>query len=182
MPLTIKVPEGEYWDEKNNRFITVKAVTLELEHSLISVSKWEAKWQKPFLGDKVERTDEQTFDYIKDMTLTRNVPDDVYRVISQTQLDIIADYISAPMTATTFSSNGISRANQKIVTSEVIYYWMVALTIPFECQKWHLNRLLTLIRVCNEKNKPPTKMSRQQILQQQRALNEKRRAELGTRG
>lgn len=172
-------PEG--WDEKKQEFVEPKVQVLQLEHSLVSLSKWESKWCKPFLT-KDEKTYEETIDYIKFMTLTQNVKPEVYDYISQENMRDINAYIDAPMTATTFSEDKNGKRSREIVTSELIYYWMIALNIPFECQKWHLNRLLTLIRVCNIKNTPPKKMSKRELASRNAALNAARRKQLNTKG
>lgn len=179
--LWITIPESEFYDERKNEFIYLKKTTLQLEHSLVSLSKWESRWNKPFLT-KDEKTAEETLDYIKCMTITQNVKDYVYYVLTRQQIDTINDYIDAPMTATTFSKTHNMRKNREIVTAEIIYYWMVTLNIPFECQKWHLNRLLTLINVCNIKNEPSKKMGRREIMNQNRNLNAQRRRALKTKG
>lgn len=179
--LTITVPAVEEWDEQNERFISSKAQTLQLEHSLVSISKWEMKWKIPFLSSD-EKTIEQQLDYIRCMTLTQNVDPSVYRRLTADNFKDISEYISTDMTATTFSKTNRRGGRNKIITSEVIYYWMVAMQIPFECQKWHLSRLLTLIRVYEEENQPKKKMSRRQILQQNAALNAARRKKLNSRG
>lgn len=179
--LTITIPASEMWDEKNEKFIEIKECTLQLEHSLISLSKWESKWCKPFLFTK-EKTEEETLDYVRCMTLTTRVSPEVYYGLTSENIKAINTYIEAPMTATCFRADRNGRGNREIVTSELIYYWMIALNIPFECQKWHLNRLLTLIRVCNIKNQPAKKMSRREIMSRNAALNAARRKQLGTNG
>lgn len=179
--LTITVPAFEMWDEKNEKFVNIKECTLQLEHSLISLSKWESKWCKPFLFTK-EKTEEETLDYVRCMTLTSRVSPEVYYGLTSENIKAINRYIEAPMTATCFGADRNGRGNREIVTSELIYYWMIALNIPFECQKWHLNRLLTLIRVCNIKNQPAKKMSRREIMSRNAALNAARRKQLGTNG
>lgn len=155
--LTILVPPQEFYDEKTNLFFQTKECTLKLEHSLLSISKWESKYHKPFLSkDKDDvRTPKEMLDYIKCMTIN-TVPEIVYDVLTRDMLLKVNDYIQDPMTATTIGSKSTS-GRREIYTSEVIYYWMTAFNIPFECEKWHLNRLLMLIRVCNEMNKPPEK-------------------------
>lgn len=178
--LKIIVPEMEYYDELNEEFIFAKEQVLQLEHSLVSISKWEAKWHTPFLDGK-DKTFEQLIDYVRCMTITQNVNEEVYSRLTESNMNDINDYIENPMTATTFSDNR-QTPNREIITSEVIYYWMVSFNIPFECQKWHLNRLLTLIKVCNVKNNPPKKMSRNEILQRNKALNEARKKKLNTKG
>lgn len=178
--LTIPLsPEG--FNEKTDEFVEPRTVTLLLEHSLISLSKWESKWCKPFLA-KEETTYEETIDYIKCMTTTQNVDPDVYNHLTQENVNQINEYISAPMTATTFRDEKKGRINNEIITSELVYYWMVALQIPFECQKWHLNRLLTLIKVCNIKNQPPKKMSKGDVMRRNSELNAARRKRLNSKG
>ena len=178
--LTIVIPETEEYDQRTETFIPRKKETLNLEHSLVSLSKWESKWKKPFLSDD-PKTLEESIDYIRCMTINPVDPS-VYRRITQKMMQRINDYISDPMTATTFREDPNQRHSREIITAEIIYYWMVALQIPFECQKWHLNRLMVLIRVCNIKNTPPEKMSRGDIYRQNAALNAARRKAHGTRG
>ena len=179
--LRIVIPESELFNEQTGEFISVKKQTLQLEHSLVSLSKWESKWHKPFLG-KEDKTFDETIDYIRCMTLSQNIDPNIYMFLTQENIKEINDYIGDPMTATTFSDDGNGRNNREIITSELIYYWMVALNIPFECQKWHLNRLLTLIRVCNIKNQPPKKRSQGQIMSRNAALNAARRKQLNSKG
>lgn len=179
--LRITIPGGELWNERNNEFITVKEQPLQLEHSLVSLSKWESKWCKPFLT-KQEKSDEEIMDYIRCMTLTQNVDPAAYRNLSRQNYEQVDQYIEAPMTATWFGKERNGPGNREQVTAELIYYWMIALNIPFECQKWHLNRLLTLIRVCNIKNQPGKKMSKRELLSRNAALNAARRKKLNTRG
>ena len=179
--LTITIPAGELWDEKNQQFISVKEQTLQLEHSLVSLSKWESKWCKPFLSQK-EKTLEETIDYVKCMTITPNVKPEIYNFLTNSNINQINKYISAPMTATWFTNDRVGKLSSEQVTSELIYYWMIALNIPFECQKWHLNRLLTLIKVCNIKNQPAKKMSKRDIMSRNSALNAARRKQLHTKG
>lgn len=180
----LTIPGYEYYDEKTNRFGNTKTTTLQLEHSLISLSKWEEKWEKPFLG-KEEKTIEQCVDYIRCMTITQNVDPMVYNGLTQENIDQVNKYIEAPMTATWFNETGNKAFSHQTITAEIIYYWMIALNIPFECQKWHLNKLLTLIRVCNIKNTPPKKNKggvNQMTLKQRAALNEARRKQMHTNG
>ena len=179
--LSITILAKELWDEVNQEFIQVKEQTLQLEHSLVSLSKWESKWCKPFFS-KQDKTYEEVIDYIKCMTLTRNVDPLVYKCLSDKNIQAVNDYINAPMTATTFSNDKAGRGGREIITSELIYYWMIALNIPFECRKWHLNRLLTLVRVCNIKNTPPKKMGQRDTISQYAALNEARKKQLHTKG
>lgn len=177
--LTIVVPDQEFFNEEMQEFFTLKGQTLQLEHSLVSLSKWESKWNKPFLS-KNEKTLKETIDYIKCMTITQNVKPYIYDMLTNENILDINKYIDSPMTATTF--NVQNTPSREIVTSEIIYYWMISLNIPLECQKWHLNRLLTLIRVCNLKNAPSKKMSKKEIMSRNAALNAARRKKLNTKG
>lgn len=179
--LIITIPATEQFDEIRGEFLVTKEHTLQLEHSLVSISKWESKWCKPFLG-KNDKTAAETIDYIKCMTLNKNISDEVYGCLTQNNIRDINEYIGAPMTATYFYTNERGKKNNEQITSELIYYWMIALNIPFECQKWHLNRLLTLIRVCNVKNSPPKKMSKRDIASRNAQLNAARRKQLNTKG
>lgn len=179
--LQITIPDQEFWDEKAQMFINKKGMTLTLEHSLVSLSKWESRWCKPFLT-KEDKTNEETLDYIKCMTLTQNVPPDIYFMLTTENIKQIQEYIDNPHTATTIHENQNGPKNREVVTSELIYYWMTALNIPWESQKWHLNRLLTLIRVCNVKNTPPKKMSQREIMSRNTALNAARRQKLHSKG
>lgn len=178
--LTIIVPEREYYDEEKGEFARSKEATLQLEHSLVSLSKWEAKWNKPFLSSD-NKTEEEILDYIRCMTITQNVNKNIYYRLSRDNITKINEYINLPMTATTFSEKDNAR-NRDIITAEIIYYWMISLNIPLECQKWHLNRLLTLIKVCSIKNSPPKKMTKREIMSRNRALNASRKRALGSRG
>lgn len=172
----------EKYDELTNTFQYSDECVITLEHSLVSLSKWESKWHKPFLT-KDEKTLEEIIDYIKCMTITKNVDEDVYNRLTNEHLQAVRDYIENPMTATTFSNLQEGRKiNREIITSEIIYYWMTVFNIPFECEKWHLNRLLTLINVCNIKNSPPKKMGKKEIYQRNKALNMARRRALNTGG
>lgn len=176
--LTLVVPETELFDEVRNEFIFVKEQKLTLEHSLLSLSKWESKWHKPFLSKK-EKTREETLDYLRCMTIN-SVDEKVYACLTPKMIERVDAYIGDSMTATTFSDK--KRPSHETITAELIYYWMVALNIPFECQKWHLNRLLTLVEVCSIKNQPPKKMSPRAIMQRNAALNASRRKALHSRG
>lgn len=179
---TLVIPDTERYNEEDSTFIKIKGCVLQLEHSLISVSKWESKWCVPFLM-KEDKTLAQSIDYVRCMTITPGVDPSVYKQIDADSLVKINEYIQAPMTATWFTDRpGGSRRGREVVTSELIYYWMIASEIPFECQKWHLNRLLTLIRICEIKNSPPKKRSKQDILNQYDAINKQRRQALNTSG
>lgn len=179
--LKITIPSVELWDGKH--FINTKEQTLQLEHSLVSLSKWESKWCKPYFA-REDKTIEEALDYIRCMTLTQNVNRDVYNYLTNENVLEIKKYIDAPMTATWFldDKNKKKGDSRKQVTSELIYYWMVVYNIPFSCEKWHLNRLLTLIRVCEEESKPKKKMSQRDVISRYAALNAARRAQLNSRG
>ena len=179
--LQITIPAREMWDERNNEFVYTNAQTLQLEHSLISLSKWESKWNKPFLS-KESKTYEEILDYVKCMTLTQKVSPEIYANLTDENMRDIQRYIEAPMTATTFSEEKNTKGNREIVTSELNYSWMIALGIPLECEKWHLNRLLTLVRVCNIKNSPPKKMGKNAIVSRNASLNAARRKRLNSKG
>ena len=185
--LLITVPAtepAEMYNEETNEFFYTKPEkeqTLQLEHSLLSLSKWESKWCKIFFS-KEEKTYEETLDYIRCMTITPNVGDDLYNRLSKENIEAINKYIQAPMTATTFRKEQNVKPNRERITSELVYYWMFSLGIPKECEKWHLNRLLTLIRVFNVKNQPPKKMSKRDLMSRNAALNAARRKQLNSKG
>ncbi len=179
--LTITIPESEQYDPVRNEFFTIKKQNLVLEHSLLSISKWESKWHKPYLS-KDDKTEEELLDYIRCMTISQGVDPIAYYVLSPKDLKAIFDYIGDPMTATTIAKRK-SSISREIITSEIIYYWMVTLNIPFDpCQKWHLNRLLTFIEVVSIKNQPAKKMSKRELAQRNSSLNAARRSKYGTRG
>jgi len=178
--LKIHVSGSEVYDELSEEFIVVKPVDLALEHSLISLSKWESKWHKPFLKDE-KKSDEEFLDYIRCMTLTQNVDPHVYLSLSQENLSEILSYINDPMTATTFSKTN-SAPNHETYTSELIYYYMIAAGVPIDCQKWHLNRLLTLLKICGIKASKQKPMSKAAIMKQNSAINAARRAKMGSKG
>lgn len=177
--LEITIPKAESFDESTNEFITYPEVVLQLEHSLSSLSKWESKWEKPYLTDK-PKTDEETIDYIRCMSLTP-VETSVLERLTYDNLVDVGNYIQASMTATWFNEKS-SKPSREIITAELIYYWMIQSQIPFECEHWHLNRLITLIKVCSAKNAPPKKMSRAEAAAQQRAINEANKAKFKTSG
>ena len=178
--LRIEIKGTENWDEEKEEFVYEKGSVIALEHSLVSISKWEARWHKPFLS-KEEKTTDEIIDYVKCMTITQNVSDETYYRLSEKNFKEINNYIEDTMTATWFAGTNHSHSREQI-TSALIYYWMIALNIPVEFQKWHLNRLLTLIRVCNIKNTPPKKMSRRQLLNRNAELNASRRSIMNSKG
>lgn len=179
--LKIVIPSIELYDETQKIFINTKEYELQLEHSLVSISKWESKWCKPFLA-KEDKTKEEIIDYIRCMTITQNIDPNVYNYMQQKTIDKISEYIDAPMTATTFNNKDKKITNREIITSEIIYYWMIAFQINWEAQRWHLTRLLTLINVCSIKNQPKKKRTRAEILAEQKALNAERKAKFNTTG
>ena len=181
MPLILQLPARDLYAPKTNTFITTKATTVQLEHSLISISKWEEKWHKPYLST-TEKTQEETLDYLRCMCLTQNVDPNVFLTLDQPTVARIADYISDPHTATTFRRQN-KKQSREIITNELIYFWMTSFNIPFDpCQKWHINRLLTLIEVASVKSQPPKKMGKKEWANERAALNAQRRARYNTRG
>lgn len=173
--LKITVPGGEFYDESRNRFVTVPKTNLQLEHSLVSISKWESIWRRSYFNSPPQ-TDKERRDYIRCMTMTQNVNPDVYDSISKKQMNQIFAYCESPMTATTVSAKPDPSKKRKIVTSELVYYWMIEYGVPFDpCEKWHINRLMMLLTVCSEKNKPQKKMSKAELAAHHRAVNAARR-------
>lgn len=183
--LVLNVSKKELYDDYKNEFINIDSYVITLEHSLLSVSKWESIYEKPFLNDQ-ELTAEEQIEYIKCMSITQNVPDIVYKTLSKSEIGQVSKYIEDKKTATFFNnrSQGNNVRNTKIVTSELIYSWMVKYQIPFECQKWHLNRLLTLIEICKLDNEDPKskRMSKNEIYEYNKALNKARRAKYNSKG
>lgn len=178
--LEITVPKTNLFDEKNGKFIYVESETLSLEHSLIAISKWEAKYCKPFFG-RDRKTNEEVLEYIKCMTVNKVKNPLIYSCLSTESLTEISNYIESKQSATWFSENK-NGSPREVITSELIYYWMIACNIPFECQKWHINRLLTLVRVCQMKQQDPKKMSQSDMLRQRAKLNAERKAKMHTHG
>lgn len=178
--LKLNIQPVEYFDEDKCEFIYTPELRLRLEHSLYTISKWEARWLKPFLGAN-EKSDEEILDYIICMDTTETLTLDAVQRIRKTDLSRIIAYINSSMTATTFSTNEQGKSRET-VTSELIYYWMIALQIPLECEHWHLNRLMTLIRICNIKNSPAKKQDRKAMLARQRELNKQRRMQSNSTG
>lgn len=179
--LRIIVPGDEIYDEISQTFDTVNDVVLELEHSLISLSKWESKHQKPFLTN-AKKAPEEILDYIYAMVLTPEVDPKVYSRLTHNNFDQINEYVESKQTATTFGQMPERTGRGEVVTAELIYFWMLTFNIPFECQYWHLNRLFALIRICNIKNSKQRKMTKGEIAARNREINAQRRAELNTNG
>lgn len=183
--LKVRIPDVcNLFDDKTETFINIKGADIQLEHSLVSLAKWERKWHIPFLG-KEEKTNEQILDYIRCMTITQNVDPIIYQYIPDSVLKEIFDYIEDPMSATWFSDAQMKQSGigkNEIITAEIIYYWMITLGVPVQFEKWHLNQLLTLIRVINIKNTPPKNMSKNDTLNRNRQLNAARRAKFKSKG
>jgi len=179
--LKLTIEGDEYFNDDAQTFEETQTVVFELEHSLLSVSKWESEYQKPFLSG-TEKTTDEIFGYVKAMVITPNPDLDALYRCSQENLDEVQAYIDSKQSATTFGEMPERKGQGEVITSELIYYWVVSFNIPFECQSWHLNRLFALVRICNLKNSKPKKMSRNEVAQRNRELNERRKAELGTKG
>lgn len=178
--LKIVIDSVEHFDEETQTFVEKGGTEVELEHSLLSLSKWESKFEKPFLG-KDDKTTEEILAYINEMVVGE-IPEGFLSKLSEANISAINDYINAKMTATWFSDTTDAPASRETITAELIYYWMISFQIPFECETWHLNRLFTLIRICNLKGAKPKKMSRAEIARRNRELNAQRKARLGTSG
>lgn len=175
--LEIDVATEESFDEENNKFVVSKSFRVKLEHSLVSASKWESLWKEPFLGTK-PKTSQQTISYVKFMILNEELPPGVFQKLIHEHSAKIEAYISDEMTATKLYTDPNASSSREIITTELIYYWMISLKIPVEFQYWHLNRLITLIRTVNVKNTPKRKMS----AAERKALNKSRLAKHNTRG
>lgn len=181
--LNLVIPESEWFDSNTNKFIYYPETKLQMEHSLIAISKWEAKWKKPFLR-KEQRTTEEFIDYLRCMTINQNVDPKIYYRLGKKEIDIIQQYIDDPHSATTFSNFKENKPGKKeVITSELIYYWMVSAQIPFECEKWHLSNLMNLLRIADIKSGGKSnKMPKADTYKQYRALNEARRAKHHSKG
>lgn len=179
--LTITVGSVEHFNEETQTFESKGGIKLDLEHSLVSLSKWESITEKPFLGNN-EKSTEEVYLYIKCMCLDPEIPPEVFEDLSETNFGEINEYINAKMSATWFAEIKGGPKSSEVITAELIYYWLVSFKIPFECETWHLNRLFTLIKVCNVKNAKPKKMSRSEIAARNRDLNAQRKAQFGTSG
>jgi hypothetical protein len=181
--LILQVGATEAWDEEAEKFTSVGGTPVELEHSLLSLSKWESKFEKPFLT-KEQKTQDETLTYIEMMAVSSNFPPGLFLHLTNENFDTVNEYLLSKQTATWFNDpQGPNARSQEVITAEIIYYWMVSLSIPFECETWHLNKLLTLIKVCNQKNQPPKKKTNMRNLaEQRRNLNAERKARMGTSG
>ena len=181
--LELTIPGGEFWDEDKEEFIRRNNTTIRLEHSLVSLSKWESKWHKPFLSKKSTKTPEEITDYVRFMTISQNVDPSVYSYLTAENYRQINEYLDDPMTATWFNEERKKSRSSQQITSELIYYWMIESGVPFDpCQKWHLNRLLTLIKVCSVERQSHKKKSKKTIFSENTALNAARRARLNSNG
>lgn len=180
--LTIYVNEVELYDELKEEFITIKAKTLQFEHSLISLSKWESEYKKPFLTSSNLKTDNELYYYLECMCIQNITSDELKLILTTKNIELINTYIDEKRTATWFNELNKDKLNNEQITSELLYYWMIAMNIPLACEKWHLSRLLTLIKICNEKNKKPTKLTNKEISERNRKLNEERRAKYNSKG
>jgi len=180
--LTLKTQDVEAFNNSEGQFEKIPGRTIRLEHSLVSVSKWERQWRKAFLTTD-EKTAEEVLDYIRAMTITQNVPEEFYSTLDKANVNTVVQYINNPMTATTFSDSS-NRPSREIITAEIIYFWVITFNIPIECQKWHLNRLLTLIKVCSIKNDPKGhhKIDKLGSRARNKRLNAERRAKLKSAG
>lgn len=179
--LVLKIQDTELFDEETDRFIEIKSQVVKLEHSLLSISKWESKWCKPFLVDK-NKTSEEVLDYIRCMIVNPSKEQDIIPALRPEDIDKIINYINSPMTATTVTFFDAKNYKKETITSELIYYWMIAASIPMECEKWHLNRLFALIKICGAKNQNSKKVNSSSYLKRQAELNAKRRAKLHSKG
>lgn len=187
--LHVVIPGVEYYDEVQNLFVETKSTKLQMEHSLFSIAKWEAKWHKPFYDQSSEKTDEEWIDYLRCMTITQNVDPLVYSSLPKAIENEIKVYMNDSMTATWFREEESRSRNREVITSEIIYWWMFSQGIPLDCQKWHINRLLTLVRVFSEKNKEASdpkrrkgRRSSKNDLSNRKSLNERRKARLNSKG
>lgn len=179
--LRLIIKGDEYFNEETLEFSTQGDVEIDLEHSLVSLSKWESKHKKPFLSNE-DKTPEEIFSYVESMILSENFPGGILRTMSSENINQINEYIDSKESATTFGEMPAVRGRGETITSELIYYWMVAFRIPFICETWHLNRLFSLIRICNLKNNPPKNTNKHELAARNRELNERRKRELGTKG
>lgn len=177
--LELELPGAEWFNDETQEFQYTNPASLRLEHSLVSISKWESNWKKPFLSNE-DKTVEETIDYVRCMTVNQNVNPEVYNRLGNREIEKINQYIQEDRTATTFSTN--EKASRRVVTSELIYFWMAQYNIPMECQKWHFSRLMTLLRIASIENAPKKKMSRRAVMNQNRSLNAARRKAMKTKG
>ena len=180
--LTLVIPGEEFFDQKTSTFVSTEETTIRLEHSLASMSKWESFFEKPFLSTS-EKTDEEVLMYVRYMILDEDYPENIFDSLTMANVKEIHKYIDSAQSATTFGEMpNVKKSRGEVITTELIYYFMVSFNIPFECENWHLNRLFSLIKICNIKNSKPPKMSRADIAKRNHELNAQRRAQLNTKG
>ena len=185
MPIVVTVPKSEVYDEENDIFYEIKnEVTLVMEHNLIAISRWESKFHKPYLT-KDTKTNEEILYYLECMTITKGVESYVYRCIPKSELLRITEYINDPMTGTTVRESPYAKkqGKEEIQSAELLYYYMFKLGIPKECENWHLNRLMTLMKVYGAKDeKPDGKASRSELIARNRAINARNRSKYHSKG
>ena len=179
--LIVSLPEVEGFDEETQSFVSLPGGELHLEHNLIALSKWESITHKHLIGNE-DVSPEEMLLYIECMITDEEYDRELLDRLPASEIERVSNYMADTKTATTFVNKGDKDGSGEYTSSELIYYWMIACQIPFECETWHLSRLLTLIRVCNEKNQPEKKMSRSDILSRNRDLNRARRQALGSKG
>lgn len=179
--LELKLERQEFYDEEKNEFFTTEPIELRFEHSLVTLSKWESKFEKRFL-DEAEKTNEEILGYVECMLLDDIDFSKVKSRLNQSHMTQINAYINAKNSATTFNEVQNSRGQTEAITSELIYYWMTIFKVPLACEDWHLNRLFTFIRVCNLKQQKPKKRSPHEIARERAEINERRKKELNTNG
>lgn len=181
--LQITVPKTEIFNENTNQFLWIPETTIQMEHSLVSLSKWEEKHHKAYLDPKLQHSATEILDYFKCMTITKNVKDSVFLALSQRNIEEISSYINDPMTATTFNEMATTKKHSsKFITSEYLYFCMFSLGVPIECEKWHINRLMTLLKIFEEENKPQKKRSEAETLNYYAKLNAERKRKWHTKG
>ena len=180
--LKILIPGKEDWDEANQCFIYSKDTVLNLKHSLVSIAKWETNWNISFLDKfgKKETTVEQVLDYIRCMTINQNIDPNVYKCLTNKNVEDVFTYIGSSMTATTFSDH-LKPGRKRIVTSELVYSWMIDFGVPFQCEKWPFDRLITLLRVCEAEHREHKKGSTSSAMKRNRDIKQRNRARKAAR-
>lgn len=177
--LEIHIPELEFYDESNNEFFTRKPLDVSLAHSLISISKWEGIWKKAYFPSSYQEGLQgglEELSYVECMIIGKT-PSYVPMYLLQNHKRELHEYINDTQTATTLHQLGPRKGVTPTITSELIYYWMIKFGIPFECQRWHVSRLLALIEVCNNKeNAKGNKMNPVDSARYRYELNKKRLA------
>lgn len=181
--LTVHIPDVELFNNATGEFSYAKGGTLTLEHSLVAVHEWESKWKKPYLSQK-KKTREESVDYIRCMIVEGHVDDEALRAIPNDVMTTVDNYIHDPMTATIIHSEGQSSnsSNGTFTTAEIIYWQMTVLNIPIVFETRHLNKLLTLIKICSIKNGKPKMLSKQERYERNRKINEQNKKRYNTKG